>query len=148
MSGLPLDKLLERFLEQSADAEDHFYKMEEQRLQQEERRREAEHARELHMLHVLGQIFGGIAGSRGGVPSTVAAAAAAVNVSATPMQSAPSPAPTSVHVAPASSSWSQVRSQHARQQHHQQLQRGALSPLGHHLPDHGLESVPGLLQGF
>ncbi|XP_041940601.1 ATP-dependent (S)-NAD(P)H-hydrate dehydratase isoform X1 [Alosa sapidissima] len=148
LASLPLDKLLERFLEQSADAEDNFYKMEEQRLQQEERRREAEHARELHMLHVLGQIFGGMAGGsgRGG------AAAAAANVSATPMQSTPSPAPTSVHVAPASSSWSQVRSQHARQQQQQQQQqqhqRGVLSPLGHHLTDHGLESVPVIERSF
>ena len=32
------------------------------------------------------------------------------------MQSAPSPTPMSVHVAPASSSWSRIRSQHSRQQ--------------------------------
>lgn len=138
MASLPLDKLLERFLEQSADAEENFYKMEEQRLHQDERRREAEHARELHMLHVLGQIFGGIADSSGG--SRGGTAAAAANVSATPMQSAPSPTPMSVHVAPASSSWSRIRSQHSRQQR----QHGTVSPLRHHLPDHGLETVPGL----
>ncbi|XP_028847709.1 ATP-dependent (S)-NAD(P)H-hydrate dehydratase isoform X2 [Denticeps clupeoides] len=57
---LPLDKLLERFLEQSLEAEENFYRLEEHRLEQEERRREAEHARELHMLQTLGQMFSGI----------------------------------------------------------------------------------------
>lgn len=52
---------MERFLEQSAEAEQSFYQLEEQRLQVEDRRREAEHARELHMLQVLGQMFSSIA---------------------------------------------------------------------------------------
>ncbi|CAB1347346.1 unnamed protein product [Coregonus sp. 'balchen'] len=60
-ADLPLDSLMERFLEQSAEAEQSFYQMEEQRLQVEDRRREAEHARELHMLQVLGQMFSSIA---------------------------------------------------------------------------------------
>ncbi|XP_010878690.2 ATP-dependent (S)-NAD(P)H-hydrate dehydratase isoform X1 [Esox lucius] len=60
-AGLPLDSVMERFLEQSAEAEQSFYQMEEQRLHAEDRRREAEHARELHMLQVLGQMFSGIA---------------------------------------------------------------------------------------
>uniref|UniRef100_A0A8D3BKR9 ATP-dependent (S)-NAD(P)H-hydrate dehydratase n=1 Tax=Scophthalmus maximus TaxID=52904 RepID=A0A8D3BKR9_SCOMX len=51
-----MEKLMEQFLEQSVQAEDNFYRMEEQRLQAEDRRREAEHARELHMLQMLGQI--------------------------------------------------------------------------------------------
>uniref|UniRef100_A0A673XH25 ATP-dependent (S)-NAD(P)H-hydrate dehydratase n=1 Tax=Salmo trutta TaxID=8032 RepID=A0A673XH25_SALTR len=50
-----------RLLEQSAEAEQSFYQMEEQRLQAEDHRREAEHARELHMLQVLGQMFSSIA---------------------------------------------------------------------------------------
>ncbi|KAG7463402.1 hypothetical protein MATL_G00176140 [Megalops atlanticus] len=49
-TNLSLDKLMERFLEQSMEAEENFYKYEEQRLRLEERRREAEHSRELHML--------------------------------------------------------------------------------------------------
>uniref|UniRef100_A0A4W5K1K3 ATP-dependent (S)-NAD(P)H-hydrate dehydratase n=1 Tax=Hucho hucho TaxID=62062 RepID=A0A4W5K1K3_9TELE len=60
-ADLPLDSLMERFLEQSAEAEQSFYQLEEQRLQVEDRRREAEHARELHMLQVLGQMFSSIA---------------------------------------------------------------------------------------
>ncbi|CAB1328945.1 unnamed protein product [Coregonus sp. 'balchen'] len=60
-ADLPLDSVMERFLEQSAEAEQSFYQMEEQRLQAEDRRREAEHARELHMLQVLGQMFSSIA---------------------------------------------------------------------------------------
>ncbi|KPP71150.1 hypothetical protein Z043_109967 [Scleropages formosus] len=59
-SNLSLDKLMERLLEQSTVAEENFYKHEEQRLQLEDRRREAEHARELQMLQVLGQMFSGI----------------------------------------------------------------------------------------
>lgn len=60
-ADLPMDSLMERFLEQSAEAEQSFYQLEEQRLQVEDRRREAEHARELHMLQVLGQMFSSIA---------------------------------------------------------------------------------------
>lgn len=60
---------MEQFLEQSAQAEESFYRMEEQRLQAEDRRREAEHARELHMLQMLGQMFSGISSAR---PSSAA----------------------------------------------------------------------------
>lgn len=68
---------MEQFLEQSAQAEENFYRMEEQRLQAEDRRREAEHARELHMLQMLGQMFSGLSaapparapGFRSGSPS-------------------------------------------------------------------------------
>lgn len=55
-----MEKLMEQFLEQSAQAEDNFYRVEEQRLQAEDRRREAEHTRELHMLQMLGQMFSSI----------------------------------------------------------------------------------------
>ncbi|XP_014029666.1 ATP-dependent (S)-NAD(P)H-hydrate dehydratase isoform X1 [Salmo salar] len=58
---LALDSVTKRLLEQSAEAEQSFYQMEEQRLQAEDHRREAEHARELHMLQVLGQMFSSIA---------------------------------------------------------------------------------------
>lgn len=51
---------MEQFLEQSTQAEDSFYRVEEQRLQAEDRRRESEHARELHMLQMLGQMFSSI----------------------------------------------------------------------------------------
>lgn len=61
---------MEQFLEQSAQAEDGFYRMEEQRLQAEDRRREAEHARELHMLQMLGQMFSSISSARPGSSST------------------------------------------------------------------------------
>ncbi|KAL7384608.1 hypothetical protein ABVT39_005413 [Epinephelus coioides] len=59
-ANFPMEKLMEQFLEQSAQAEDNFYRMEEQRLQAEDRRREAEHTRELHMLQMLGQMFSSI----------------------------------------------------------------------------------------
>lgn len=55
---------MEQFLEQSAQAEDNFYRMEEQRLQAEDHRREAEHTRELHMLQMLGQMFSSISSAR------------------------------------------------------------------------------------
>lgn len=61
---------MEQFLEQSAQAEDSFYRMEEQRLQAEDRRREAEHARELHMLQMLGQMFSSISSARPGSSSS------------------------------------------------------------------------------
>ncbi|MBN3288720.1 NNRD dehydratase, partial [Polyodon spathula] len=60
-TNLSLDKLMEKFLEQSMEAEENFYKYEEQRLKVEDKRREAEHSRELQMLQVLGQMFAGIA---------------------------------------------------------------------------------------
>uniref|UniRef100_A0A672GWB3 ATP-dependent (S)-NAD(P)H-hydrate dehydratase n=1 Tax=Salarias fasciatus TaxID=181472 RepID=A0A672GWB3_SALFA len=75
-----MSKLMEQFLEQSAQAEDGFYRMEEQRLQAEDRRREAEHARELHMLQMLGQMFASISSSRPGS-------------AATPCKTAPPPPP-------------------------------------------------------
>uniref|UniRef100_A0A3Q3H2W7 ATP-dependent (S)-NAD(P)H-hydrate dehydratase n=1 Tax=Kryptolebias marmoratus TaxID=37003 RepID=A0A3Q3H2W7_KRYMA len=59
-----MEKLMEQFLEQSAQAEESFYRVEEQRLQVEDRRRETEHARELHMLQMLAQMFAGISSAR------------------------------------------------------------------------------------
>lgn len=52
-----MERLMQQVLEQSSQAEDNFYRVEEQRLQAEDRRREAEHVRELHMLQMLGQMF-------------------------------------------------------------------------------------------
>uniref|UniRef100_W5MRK7 ATP-dependent (S)-NAD(P)H-hydrate dehydratase n=1 Tax=Lepisosteus oculatus TaxID=7918 RepID=W5MRK7_LEPOC len=69
-ANLSLDKLMEKFLEQSMEAEESFYKYEEQRLKVEDRRREAEHARELQMLQVLGQMFAGIASPAAPHPQT------------------------------------------------------------------------------
>ncbi|KAM4558884.1 ATP-dependent (S)-NAD(P)H-hydrate dehydratase [Odontesthes bonariensis] len=68
-SNFPMEKLMEQFLEQSAQAEDSFYRLEEQRLQAEDRRREAEHDRELHMLQMLGQMFSSVSSVR---PSSAA----------------------------------------------------------------------------
>lgn len=51
---------MEKFLEQSLEAEENFYRLEEQRLQAEDLRRETEHTRELHMLQMLGQMFAGL----------------------------------------------------------------------------------------
>ncbi|XP_035532016.1 ATP-dependent (S)-NAD(P)H-hydrate dehydratase isoform X1 [Morone saxatilis] len=68
-ANFPMEKLMEQFLEQSTQAEENFYRMEEQRLQAEDRRREAEHTRELHMLQMLGQMFSSISSSR---PSSAA----------------------------------------------------------------------------
>ncbi|XP_077584059.1 ATP-dependent (S)-NAD(P)H-hydrate dehydratase isoform X1 [Stigmatopora nigra] len=59
-TNFPLERLMEQFLKQSSQAEDSFYRMEERRLQAEDNRREAEHARELHMLQMLGQMFANI----------------------------------------------------------------------------------------
>lgn len=59
-ASFPLEKLMEQFLEQSAQAEENFYRVEEQRLQAEDHRREAEHTRELQMLQMLGQMFSNI----------------------------------------------------------------------------------------
>ncbi|XP_073701905.1 ATP-dependent (S)-NAD(P)H-hydrate dehydratase isoform X2 [Garra rufa] len=59
-ANMSLEKLMEKFLEQSMEAEDNFYRLEEQRLQAEDKRREDEHSRELQMLQMLGQIFAGI----------------------------------------------------------------------------------------
>ncbi|XP_070694160.1 ATP-dependent (S)-NAD(P)H-hydrate dehydratase [Pempheris klunzingeri] len=62
-TNFPMEKLMEQFLEQSAHAEENFYRMEEQRLEAEDRRREAEHTRELQMLQMLGQMFSSISSS-------------------------------------------------------------------------------------
>lgn len=59
-ANLSLEKLMEKFLEQSLEAEESFYRLEEQRLQAEDLRRETEHTREMHMLQMLGQMFGGL----------------------------------------------------------------------------------------
>lgn len=52
--------MMEKFLQQNMDTEEKFYKYEEQRLKIEDKRREAEHARELQMLQMLGQMLTGI----------------------------------------------------------------------------------------
>lgn len=57
---------MEQFLEQSAQAEESFFRVEEQRLQMEDHRRETEHARELHMLQMLAQMFSSISSDRPG----------------------------------------------------------------------------------
>ncbi|XP_060089676.1 ATP-dependent (S)-NAD(P)H-hydrate dehydratase isoform X1 [Heteronotia binoei] len=59
-TNLTVDKMMERFLQQSVETEDKFYRYEEQRLKIEDKRREAEHARELQMLQMLGQMLAGI----------------------------------------------------------------------------------------
>lgn len=70
---------MEQFLEQSTQAEDSFYRMEEQRLQAEDSRREAEHTREMHMLQMLGQMFSSISSGRSaGIPTRTPPASAAV----------------------------------------------------------------------
>ncbi|KAM8976743.1 ATP-dependent (S)-NAD(P)H-hydrate dehydratase [Pelodytes ibericus] len=58
--NVTLDKMMERFLQQSVDVEEKFYKYEEQRLQIEDKRREEEHTREIQMLQMLGQMLNGI----------------------------------------------------------------------------------------
>ncbi|XP_055016241.1 ATP-dependent (S)-NAD(P)H-hydrate dehydratase [Boleophthalmus pectinirostris] len=63
-TNFPLEKLLEQFLEQSAQAEENFYRVEEQRLKAEDCRREAEHGREMHMFQMLGQMFTSISSTR------------------------------------------------------------------------------------
>ncbi|XP_071775852.1 ATP-dependent (S)-NAD(P)H-hydrate dehydratase isoform X1 [Centroberyx gerrardi] len=82
-ANFPMEKLMEQFLEQSAQAEESFYRMEEQRLQAEDRRRETEHARELHMLQMLGQMFSSISSSSPG-SRTAPPARAPVYSSASP----------------------------------------------------------------
>ncbi|KAM6978406.1 LOW QUALITY PROTEIN: ATP-dependent (S)-NAD(P)H-hydrate dehydratase [Tautogolabrus adspersus] len=69
-ANFPMEKLMEQFLEQSAQAEDNFYRMEEQRLQAEDRRREMEHTRELQMLQMLGQMFSSVSSVRPGSAAT------------------------------------------------------------------------------
>ncbi|XP_047226946.1 ATP-dependent (S)-NAD(P)H-hydrate dehydratase isoform X1 [Girardinichthys multiradiatus] len=83
-SNFPMEKLMEQFLEQSAQAEDNFYRMEEQRLQAEDRRREAEHARELHMLQMLAQMFSGRPSSSSSSPSKLSPPARPPVISSTP----------------------------------------------------------------
>ncbi|XP_059695668.1 ATP-dependent (S)-NAD(P)H-hydrate dehydratase isoform X2 [Haemorhous mexicanus] len=62
-TNLTLDKMMEKFLQQSMDTDEKFYRFEEQRLKIEDKRREAEHARELQMLQMLGQMLAGISSS-------------------------------------------------------------------------------------
>uniref|UniRef100_A0A3Q0TC11 ATP-dependent (S)-NAD(P)H-hydrate dehydratase n=1 Tax=Amphilophus citrinellus TaxID=61819 RepID=A0A3Q0TC11_AMPCI len=93
-ANFPMEKLMEQFLEQSAQAEDNFYRMEEQRLQAEEHRREAEHARELHMLQMLAQMFAGISSAR---PGSAAAPSKTANPARTPVISSASPSHTRGH---------------------------------------------------
>ncbi|KAM8856409.1 ATP-dependent (S)-NAD(P)H-hydrate dehydratase isoform 2-T4 [Spinachia spinachia] len=69
-ANFPMERLMEQFLEQSTQAEKNFYRMEEQRLQAEDRRREAEHGKELHMLQMLGQMFSSISTARPGRAAT------------------------------------------------------------------------------
>ncbi|KAI4805793.1 hypothetical protein KUCAC02_010390 [Chaenocephalus aceratus] len=87
-TNFPMEKLMEQFLEQSVHAEDNFYRMEEQRLQAEDTRRETEHTRELHMLQMLGQMFSSISSTRAGSaaepPKTAPPARAPVFSSASP----------------------------------------------------------------
>lgn len=87
-ANFPMEKLMEQFLEQSAQAEDNFYRMEEQRLQAEDHRREAEHTRELHMLQMLGQMFASISSAR---TSSAAAPAKTVAPDRNPVYSRASP---------------------------------------------------------
>ncbi|XP_019945337.2 ATP-dependent (S)-NAD(P)H-hydrate dehydratase isoform X1 [Paralichthys olivaceus] len=83
-ANFPMEKLMEQFLEQSAQAEDNFYRMEEQRLQAEDRRREAEHARELHMLQMLGQMFSSISTSSSSSSARASSAATPSKTASTP----------------------------------------------------------------
>ncbi|KAG7503155.1 ATP-dependent (S)-NAD(P)H-hydrate dehydratase isoform X1 [Solea senegalensis] len=83
-ANFPMEKLMEQFLEQSTQAEDSFYRMEEQRLQAEDRRRAAEHTRELQMLQMLGQMFSSISStgpSSAATPSKTSPAAHAPSLS-------------------------------------------------------------------
>ncbi|XP_014323909.2 ATP-dependent (S)-NAD(P)H-hydrate dehydratase isoform X1 [Xiphophorus maculatus] len=85
-SNFPMEKLMEQFLEQSAQAEENFYRVEEQRLQAEDRRREAEHARELHMLQMLAQVFSsGRPSSSSSAPSKPPPPARPPVISSTPL---------------------------------------------------------------
>lgn len=59
-TNLTLDKMMEKFLQQSVNFEEKFYNYEEQRLKIEDKRREAEHTREIQMLQMLGQMLAGI----------------------------------------------------------------------------------------
>lgn len=91
-ANFPMEKLMEQFLEQSAQAEDNFYRMEEQRLQAEDRRREAEHARELQMLQMLGQMFASISSS-----GSASAPSKTANPGRAPVISSTSPSHTRGH---------------------------------------------------
>ncbi|XP_069492850.1 ATP-dependent (S)-NAD(P)H-hydrate dehydratase isoform X4 [Ambystoma mexicanum] len=59
-TNMTLEKMMDKFLQQSVDSEEKFYNYEEQRLNIEDKRREAEHAREIQMLQMLGQMLSGI----------------------------------------------------------------------------------------
>uniref|UniRef100_A0A3Q3SDZ1 ATP-dependent (S)-NAD(P)H-hydrate dehydratase n=1 Tax=Mastacembelus armatus TaxID=205130 RepID=A0A3Q3SDZ1_9TELE len=88
-ANFPMEKLMEQFLEQSAQAEDSFYRMEEQRLQAEDRRREAEHSRELHMLQMLGQMFSSISSARPASAATSSKTAPPAYAPVVPQRSIP-----------------------------------------------------------
>ncbi|XP_058479142.1 ATP-dependent (S)-NAD(P)H-hydrate dehydratase isoform X2 [Solea solea] len=87
-ANFPMEKLMEQFLEQSTQAEDSFYRMEEQRLQAEDRRRAAEHTRELQMLQMLGQMFSSISSTR---PSSAATPSKTTPAAHAPSRSSVSP---------------------------------------------------------
>ncbi|KAM4608762.1 ATP-dependent (S)-NAD(P)H-hydrate dehydratase isoform 1-T2 [Polymixia lowei] len=87
-ANFPMEKLMEQFLEQSTQAEESFYRIEEQRLQAEDRRRESEHARELHMLQMLGQMFSSISSAS---PVSVATLSRTVPPTRAPVYSSASP---------------------------------------------------------
>ncbi|XP_006851604.1 PREDICTED: ATP-dependent (S)-NAD(P)H-hydrate dehydratase [Chrysochloris asiatica] len=59
-TGIPLDKMIGKLLQQSVAAEEKFFRYEEQRLKMEDKHRETERARELQMLQMLGQVLAGI----------------------------------------------------------------------------------------
>ncbi|KAJ1116230.1 hypothetical protein NDU88_004448 [Pleurodeles waltl] len=59
-ANLTVNKLMEKFLQQSVNFEEKFYNYEEQRLKIEDKSREAEHAREIQILQMLGQMLAGI----------------------------------------------------------------------------------------
>ncbi|XP_060909422.1 ATP-dependent (S)-NAD(P)H-hydrate dehydratase [Labrus mixtus] len=88
-ANFPVEKLMEQFLEQSAQAEDNFYRVEERRLQAEDRRREMEHARELQMLQMLGQMFSSVSSAAAPSKTSPTVARAPVNSSASSSPSCP-----------------------------------------------------------
>ncbi|KAI1885337.1 hypothetical protein AGOR_G00219100 [Albula goreensis] len=131
-TNLSLDKLMEKFLEQSMEAEENFYKYEEQRLRVEDRRREAEHSRELQMLQVLGQMFAGI--------SSPAATPA-------PQASAPAPGhgpiPHTPHAQQMAPSATQTHTLHSHHRPGEHLGRGLVTAPTHPLGSALLSLAPG-----
>ncbi|XP_004447075.1 ATP-dependent (S)-NAD(P)H-hydrate dehydratase isoform X1 [Dasypus novemcinctus] len=59
-TSIPLDKMMGKLIQQSVEAEQKFFRYEEQRLKIEDKHREAERTRELQMLQMLGQVLAGI----------------------------------------------------------------------------------------